>query len=123
MVEVAPAELAVKRLGPLAAREALLDLARRDAAEVEIGGEARGAVPAERVVVVLVLADWPVEETVERARAASRLRWWLARPPAQAKGVQGGQAALGEPDGNAGISRGALSTSRRVTPSQFLKKG
>ena len=53
VVEVAPAELAAKRVGACAPRQALLDLARRDAAEVQVGRQARGAVALERVAVAI----------------------------------------------------------------------
>ena len=43
-MEVAPAELAAKRLGARPARQPLLDRPRREAAEVQVGREARGAV-------------------------------------------------------------------------------
>ena len=49
MVEVAPAELAAKCVGSLTARQALLDLARREAAHVQIRGQARSLVLTERV--------------------------------------------------------------------------
>jgi hypothetical protein len=61
-VEVAPAELAAEGVGGRAARQRILELARRQAAEAQIGREARGVVAAERVVVVDVLAHRPVEE-------------------------------------------------------------
>ena len=78
VVEVAPAELAAKRLGSLAARQPLLDLARGDAAEVEVGGEPRGAVVAERVVLVGVVEDRAAHERVESpacGRLATRRRF------------------------------------------------
>lgn len=65
VVEVAPRELAAKRLGTLAAGKPLLDRAHRDAAEVQIGGETRGVVAPEGVVVVGVLANRAGEEPIE----------------------------------------------------------
>ena len=67
MVEVAPGELAAKCVGSLAARQALLDLARREAAHVQIGGEARSLVFAERVAVR------PVSPHVGREEATQSL--------------------------------------------------
>ena len=97
VVEVAPAELAAKRVGSLAARQALLDLARSDAAEVEVGGEARGAVLAERVVDLRVLAHRAVEEAVEclvRLRLAAD--GWLFDLLGQAERLEARQPALRE---------------------------
>jgi hypothetical protein len=57
MVEIAPAELAAKRLGAGAAGQAPLDLTRREAAEVQVRREARGRVLAELVASLPVAAD------------------------------------------------------------------
>jgi hypothetical protein len=61
-VEVAPAELAPKGLRASPARQPLLELAWRYAAEAQVGREPRGALAVERVVPVVVPAHGPVEE-------------------------------------------------------------
>jgi hypothetical protein len=72
VAEVAPAELPQERLGAGAPLDASDDLARRDAAEVQVGAEPRRRVGLEPVVGVLV----PVESSPEprrEARPACRL--------------------------------------------------
>ena len=120
VVEVAPAELAAKRVGPLAARQPLLDRAHREAAEVQVRGQARGVVAPERVVVVGVVADRAVEEAVERpARlglaADGGLADLLAQPERRSDGIR----PFASREGSGGSSRGAASTSRRGMPSQL----
>ena len=78
VVEVAPAELAAERLRPGSARQALLDLAHRQAAEVDVGREPRGPVGSECVVIVRVAGHVPAEEARQplarpRLAAARRL--------------------------------------------------
>ena len=71
---------------PSSAREPLLDLARRQAAEVEVGREPRGGVGAEGVAIVRVRSNAVVQESVEplAVRATRRLggRRSSARRPA-----------------------------------------
>ena len=65
VIEVAPAQLAAKRVGARPARQPLLHLARRDAAEVQVGRQARGLVRAELVVVVDVVGDTVLHPAIE----------------------------------------------------------
>ena len=86
LVEVAPAELAAKRLRALAARQPLLQLARRDAAEAQVGREPRGAVAPERVVVVGVVAHAVARGSATSARGRRpRPRASARRPPARGR--------------------------------------
>jgi hypothetical protein len=62
MVEVAPSELAAVGRRPLSPPEPVLDLARRDASEVEIRRQAGGTVGAERLAALGILAHRAGEE-------------------------------------------------------------
>ena len=110
-VEVAPRELAHERVGARAAAlaRALLELARGDAAEVQVGRELGGAAREPVVALVVVL---------EPASAATRAR---ARAPARSPGANGSRASgsgaagrrpTARPDGKRS-ARGAPWTSRR----------
>ena len=110
---------------PCRAKQPLLDLARGDAAEVEVGGEPRRPVAPERVVVVLVVARPDRRESGRGVLCASD------SPPAAGSSTSCfrpsdsrlGSRPFASFEGSGGISRGAPSTSRRSTPSQFWWNG
>ena len=108
VVEVPPAELAVERGRALAASagEPLLDLSHRDAAQVQVRRQARGAVRAERVVVVGVGLDVAGEEGVEAlARGCLPSRHGLGDLLGEPERLQRRQPARVRPAGHRDLAR------------------
>ena len=118
-MEVAPAELAPERFRPGSARQALLDLAHRQAAEVDVGREPRGPVGSECVVIVRVAGHVPAEEARQplarpRLAAARRLLDLLL----ETERAERRESPPREPRRQGGKLRGAPIASRRGASSQ-----
>ena len=117
VVEVAPAELAAKRLRATAAGQPLLDRPHRDAAEVQVRGQPRRVVPAERVVIVRVAADRAVEEAVEGlARRGLAAAGGIADLLLEPERLEGRQPPLGEPRTAGAAAREAPRARRGAAP-------
>ncbi len=124
LVEVAPAELPVEGVRALPTRQPLLDLPDRDAAEVQVGRQSRGAVLAHGVVIGGIAPDVVGQETREplaRRLLASGRR--LLHLLLEAERLQRRQPALPQAEGSVGSERGAPSTSRRGASCQVRWKG
>ena len=124
MVEVARAELAAKRVGSLAARQPLLDLARREAAEVQVGGQARCPVLAERVAVRPRSCRPVARKRRSRSRAGAlaareRLGDLLLEPEL----ARAGAASARSLEGSDGSLRGAPHSRRGARLSQARWNG